>query len=92
MARNYVFARQEAEALIDLLEDNADFQLHDHTAGDMAKELREMFGMCTREESMRRKWEAGTSASPITIGLNIRTYEGDFGSISTTQNESDKPQ
>lgn len=51
MARDYTFIRQEAEALVDLLEEQPDRQLHDHTAQDMADELRKMFGMCTRAES-----------------------------------------
>jgi hypothetical protein len=70
-----MFIRQEAEALVDLLEANAGFQIHDHTALDMATELREMFGMCTKEQEAANV-EAQKNAGPgKTINLNVTVYE-----------------
>ncbi len=74
MARNYMFCRQDAEDLVDLLEANADFQIHDHTAGDIAKELREMFGMSTREQEaeLKAKCETGPRQK---LELNVEIFE-----------------
>jgi len=55
--RHLTLTRDEAEALVDLLED-----CNPETQGtwrfNIADELRELFGMCSRERSMKIKAEA----------------------------------
>ena len=53
MARNYIFGRQQAEELVDLLEETPDRMLHDISCLQMAAELRELFGMVTREQELQ---------------------------------------
>ena len=68
--------------MVDLLEANADFQLHDHTAFDMAKELREMFGMCDYATEQRLKAEHALLPMGERITFNLpHIYPGDFSQI-----------
>ncbi len=81
MARTYTFGRQQAEALVDLLEDNADYQLHDQTALEMAAELRTLFGMCTREQQQRQLANMHLNnfkGFKAQVALPPKFYEGNF--------------
>lgn len=68
----YPLGRQEAEALVDLLEANPDFQIHDKTALEEAEEIRQAFGMCSLEESKAyaKQWEADkASGNFVTVEI-----------------------
>lgn len=46
--KNLSLGRQEAEDLVDLLEENQNRILHDDTAAALAADIRELFGMAPR--------------------------------------------
>ncbi len=88
MARTYNFGRQQAEDLVDLLEANPDFQLHDQTAFEMAAELREIFGMCTHAEEIKHKSEnLKNPPVMINIHLDVSFYEGNFSDAFSPLNQ-----
>ena len=74
-----MLVRQEAEALVDLLENSDGAQIHDKTGMEAAAELRELFGMVSykTEQSRKRKMQKLGKQ----ISLNPSFYCGDFGSV-----------
>lgn len=82
MARNWMLCRQEAEALVELLEDSEGVQIHDKTGMEAAAELRELFAMRTHDEEMaHRREQADRDYSGPRIALDVELHRGDFGSI-----------
>lgn len=80
MARNWTLCRQDAEALVELLESNEDFQIHDKTALEAAAELREMFGMATLAEE-RKALAKRRQGKKALLNLNVEIYNGDFSEV-----------
>lgn len=80
MARNWTLCRQDAEALVELLESNEDFQIHDKTALEAAAELREMFGMATLAEE-RKALAKRRQGKKSLLNLNVEIYNGDFSEV-----------
>jgi len=82
MSRQLTLVRQEAEALVDLLElQDDDTFIHDKSAMEFAAELRVLFGMATRREEALAWQEAHKNDLKIELPMNIRTYKGDFGEV-----------
>lgn len=75
MARDYTFNRQQAEDLVDLLEETPDRVLHDMTCAQFADELRELFGMCSHTQSLINAEEM-KNGKFVTVDLNVKIYEG----------------
>lgn len=79
MAHNILLTRQEAEALVDLLE----AQERAWPLDCLAAELRENFGMCSWEEEAKRKAERDAFIGPpyLTVIKLPPIYEVPFASV-----------
>ena len=54
MAKPWLIGRQHAEALVDFLEEHPARMFHDASGADLAAELRDLFGMISRENETPR--------------------------------------
>ncbi len=81
--RNLPLLRQEGEALVDLLENNPDYVIHDKPASELAAEIRQLFGMCSREDELvwRKKIKDGPKT---TMDLNVTLHETKFSDVPFT--------
>lgn len=80
MAKNLKLARTEAEWLVDLLED-CDPKKEGTWRHDLAAEIRDLFGMTTREEEMRRRAAIRTNTTTMKFNINseVRVRLTDHG-------------
>lgn len=90
MARQLTLGGQEAEDLIEFLEENDNGEiLFDQTPTELAAHIRELFGMISREQEIaiknaeRERWKKDNPDKVIKIETEL--YRGDFHSVEVSR-------